>query len=61
MDHQANRPAGTHPQGRLNVQILENDLIAGPQGALLGRLTDRTDEIAVVAEAERTHTSATAG
>ena len=48
MDDDPERPAGTDGDGRLDVQVLLGDALAGPVDVLLGGFADRSDQIALV-------------
>ncbi len=49
MDDDPERPAGTDCDGRLDVQVLLGDALAGPVDVLLGGFADRPDQVALVA------------
>jgi hypothetical protein len=49
VDHDPERPAGTDGDGRLDVQVLLSNALAGPVDVLLGGFADRPDQVALVA------------
>ena len=49
MNDNAQRPAGTDGDGRLDVEVLLNNALAGLIDILLGRFANRLDEIALLA------------
>ena len=49
MDDDPERPAGTDSDGRLDVQVLLGDALAGPVDVLLSGLANGPDQVALVA------------
>ena len=47
MHDDAQGPAGTYSDGRLDVEVPLNEALAGPIGGRLRRLLQRLDEVAV--------------